>query len=823
MTRDTSDQHDVARPTVPEQYAPGIEAQPATGSTPEQAGAAPGLPHAVVEIRVHGVGGSTPENLLGDPHPTFVWGDRNAGFYRGPDREGRHVEAYSWGGITSRSSWRVLWLGLLPFALANIAGWMVSRRVEADRRKHRIHRYLVRAAGLGITLNLLILSAMIVVDLWAYQCGGQQSCARDRWSLSWLWSRSLFLDHPGKRVVVGFGLLALVLGVLSYLSFRTRVRFEDVDPVLRVGTDPRGGTTPDEHDSAAALPGGLVHPMFWDGARAQRRLGRLHVGAGFAFLAVALSLGTHRAVGSASGSEHAAALGSTVFVLGGVVLVAAFVLIGFEQHGDRIAPVVLWTGLACLLGALLHAWLQPAFVTQFGHFAGIRWATNLSYGTVFVPLGVLLVLVATDEVRAALQRRRLPVDQRSATPHLVCGSFVAIGLGAALLNGVMLGFLIWAARALGDIRWEVHSGLESTGGAGVPLAVFPVIGQAIPWLVLVPLLMLVVFALVLVLRGRRWVGLNVGAVQEEYDRLEQAAPAPEPPLDVWMRSALEPRPTSRWVKQVAWGRYVARSTTRLSVPLVLMALGGTLLVAVGQVMIWGLHTTIITFALNIGVTVAALLPLAAFALLRAGWRDPQTRRLIGILWDVNTFWPRCFHPLAPPSYAEKAVPDLQRRIWWLQDHGHPVLVAAHSQGTVLTAAAMVQADSARSPHDRVALATFGCPLVKLYAWGFPAYFHHELLGRLAPGKEARIEDWHNFYTLTDYIGGPVELPGADVDVRLPDPTSSRYVFGQPQPPLGRHSGYWTDPAMWHRIDQMAAALGADVGADIGAAVTPGVS
>jgi hypothetical protein len=807
MTRHIPDHPNGARSESADPYLPGIAPQPATGSTPEQAGAAPGEASTVVEIRVHGVGGSTPENLLGDPHPTFVWGDKNAGFYRGQDREGRHVEAYSWGGITSRSSWRVLWLVLLPFALANLGGWMVSRRVQGDRRKHRVHRYLVRAACLGLTLNLLILTAMIVVDLWAFQCGGQAACARDRWWLSWLWSRPLFLEQPGNRVVVGYGLLALILGVLGFLSFRTRVQFEGVDPVLRDGvTRLRDEVEPTPHDSAAALDGGLLHPMFWDGAAAQRRLGRLHLGAGFAFLAMALALGSGRAVRSAGTDEHARALGTAILLVSGVVLVAALVLVAFEQRGDRMARIVLWVGVACMAGALLHAWWQPAYGTQFGHFAGIRWATNLSFGLVLVPLGLLLVLVARDELHTAHERRKLPADQRAAVPHLVCGSFVVLGLGTALLNAVMLGFLIWAARALGAIRWEVHSGLpaRAPGSDGVPIAVFPVIGQAIPWLVLVPLVTVVACMAVLAWRGRGWVADKVATVQDEYTRLENAEPTPVPPLDAWVRSTLDPDGPSPWVKRVAWGRYVARSTTRLSVPLVLIALGGGLVVVLGQVMIWGLHTTIITFALNLGVTVAALLPLAAFALLRAGWRDPQTRRLIGILWDVNTFWPRCFHPLAPPSYAEKAVPDLQRRIWWLHDHGHPVLIAAHSQGTVLAAAALAQSESARAEDDRVALATFGCPLVKLYAWGFPAYVTPDLLERLAGGREARITEWRNFYTPTDYIGGPVKLPGLHgLDIRLPDPASSRYMFGQPQPPLGRHTGYWTDPAMWHRIDKMA--------------------
>ena len=57
----------------------------------------------VTEIRVHGVGGSSPATLLDDPSPQQVSGDRIAGFYRTKDRQGRHVEAYSWGGLTSRS------------------------------------------------------------------------------------------------------------------------------------------------------------------------------------------------------------------------------------------------------------------------------------------------------------------------------------------------------------------------------------------------------------------------------------------------------------------------------------------------------------------------------------------------------------------------------------------------------------------------------------------------------------------------------------------------------------------------------------------------
>jgi hypothetical protein len=42
---------------------------------------------------------------------------------------------------------------------------------------------------------------------------------------------------------------------------------------------------------------------------------------------------------------------------------------------------------------------------------------------------------------------------------------------------------------------------------------------------------------------------------------------------------------------------------------------------------------------------------------------------VGVVWDVGTFWPRSAHPLAPPSYAELAVP--QKRLPALADMLRP--------------------------------------------------------------------------------------------------------------------------------------------------------
>jgi hypothetical protein len=49
----------------------------------------------VTELLVHGVGGESAEVTLHEPHPMLVAGDATAGFYRGPDVDGRHRESYS--------------------------------------------------------------------------------------------------------------------------------------------------------------------------------------------------------------------------------------------------------------------------------------------------------------------------------------------------------------------------------------------------------------------------------------------------------------------------------------------------------------------------------------------------------------------------------------------------------------------------------------------------------------------------------------------------------------------------------------------------------
>src|SRR6476620_9934488 len=129
-----------------------------------------------IELRVHGVSGTTPEALLDRPLVEQVAGDAIAGFYRprlleerlddAPDRHAPRqpaaplLEGYNWGGLTSGSPSRALWLLLLPFTLINIAPRGRPDVARDDGLTSWIWR-LARLLALSLTLLLVVAAAGI--------------------------------------------------------------------------------------------------------------------------------------------------------------------------------------------------------------------------------------------------------------------------------------------------------------------------------------------------------------------------------------------------------------------------------------------------------------------------------------------------------------------------------------------------------------------------------------------------------------------------------------------------------------------------------------
>jgi hypothetical protein len=148
---------------------------------------------------------------------------------------------------------------------------------------------------------------------------------------------------------------------------------------------------------------------------------------------------------------------------------------------------------------------------------------------------------------------------------------------------------------------------------------------------------------------------------------------------------------------------------------------------------------------EIAVFVTVLIPgLFMLKSIISGVREgEERRRQVGILWDVGSFWPRWFHPLAPPGYGPIAVDGLMTELKSRQRD----ILAAHSQGTLIAAVAVSQMKDTDLPRT---LLTYGSQLGVLY----PAMFPAAGIDQLAAVVSGRLEDrWINLWRDDDPIGG----------------------------------------------------------------------
>jgi hypothetical protein len=207
--------------------------------------------------------------------------------------------------------------------------------------------------------------------------------------------------------------------------------------------------------------------------------------------------------------------------------------------------------------------------------------------------------------------------------------------------------------------------------------------------------------------------------------------------------------------------------------------------------------------------------LAFVAVLRRP-RDGTFARILGNVWDVLTFWPRRFHPFAVPPYAERAVPELRLVVRASREAGRTVVLAGHSQGSVLSFAAAAQELAARPGQGPISFLSFGSPLGTLYDQAFPAYFGDRTRRAVAATIAGAGGRWWNLYRSTDPISGPVGAGGATTgewfDKWLPDPRGVAVPNPFPlPPPLERsrppyaedgHNFYLADPVTRELRDRL---------------------
>lgn len=194
-------------------------------------------------------------------------------------------------------------------------------------------------------------------------------------------------------------------------------------------------------------------------------------------------------------------------------------------------------------------------------------------------------------------------------------------------------------------------------------------------------------------------------------------------------------------------------------------------------------------------------------------------RPLAILWDIMCFLPNAAHPFGAPSYSNRVVPELARRIHdWLENPSSggssKVLLSAHSLGAVLAIAAIFHLKACKPEVDftRVRLLTYGVQLRSYFGRFFPELFGPQVLGTVPtrgpslfsidPWKKARENEGTDpslgRSTLVHLLGGVVPA----------GPTSSRISTSPVWKNIWRRTDYLGFPAYAHsetgnRIDKYA--------------------
>lgn len=765
-------------------------------------------PGGIVELRVHGVAGTPPEEMLQlvpaeqvrGPAPAPAGADDRITEWTQPPHRPT-LRAWSWGSLTSGRWYQAFYLVLTPFMLANLAGWMLLTGPADDGRprspRTRCCVLLVRLAGLLVTVIFVLWTQLVVADLAAYQ---------------WLVRG---LGAPSWTVGIGTVATAALLVAVVWLSrIRPRGEVRAGDP-WAVWTDP-AGVAALRHDQ---------HPM-WNSPGINVGLRRLHLAAALAAVAVVAGW-----PGTAD-AEPWAGLGRVGFWVGvgGLVLVVGLVvwlsLAGGAPEGgfpDR-------TTCACAGGAahsspLRGRGLPPAALVRHGSWPASAAAVGLTASSTaglgpgwlaahpFLPAlrgsalwlsaAVLVVVLAVaaigrDGRSAPAGLRRSPGLRRAnAGGTLLLSASLGAALGAGVAEQV--------ARLVGDGGCEQvappclvvgdHVGWMAIAYVTI-LAMF-LLTTALAWAVLrfVPRAgggpMSSAVALRTLTRGGSWAiallgglgiavcgyGIGVALVDGGLPPVS-TVPSPVAAAVVCTLGVVA------LVGLVVAVRHV-RPSRAVTAALAVAVTGVVVLLVVAVRRGWSVQVlgipvpprTFAEFTLALAIVAPTLLVLRR---MYAAVTSTTVRRGVGVLWDVGTFWPRWFHPFAPPTYSDRAVTGLVTRI---EQDGGPLLVAAHSQGSIIAGTALLDADV--SP--RVALLTFGSPWRHLYGEFFPGYFGPAATEALADRLPAR---WRNLFRDTDPIGGPVERAAVDAAV-IPD-VHDRV-----------HSGYWLEDAYRDAVRRLA--------------------
>lgn len=751
-----------------------------------------------VELRVHGVSGTPPENILDIDRVQQVAGDEFGRFFRRADRrgavleepDGHVVEAYHWGQFTSGSWTKGLWLLLAPFGLVNAAQFMLERPTSrGSTAAHAVAGAMLRLLGLALTLLFVLAAAIFTMDLWAWQRAGETGGG---------FPTVLAMFGPVALLVVYMALarsepalnqevLALPrpLPAPSPPAPSSVSPFSSPPPPVEPPSSPAsppppglpGPDRPKPEDGRH--PSDLVRPGFFEGRPDAPALQFLHLAGGLVLVAV---------LGFAPGAIRGTPGGDVGFWLAsgvlGLVSVLVVVLGDPEQSASTswqdpppgslvhtlhtaarpIGMVMAGAGAAVFVAAAVYVggFGPPPRPTPALHYPGVDWA---AYVVLLVAVGALLVLAVANGLLAHSRRRSTGRAMKAFAPY-------AGGMGCTLIAaiGVFLG-----VGYVGAFGTALAAGFST---ATLTVKVPELLSRIVyAWGVTAVAILLLAVLAASDLRRRRG---DLG------ERAREDFTTPRDGLHV----------PPRWVPRIATSMWAARTKNSVAPVLATLAiLGGVLSAFVGYEMAPQLSAPLSWPALSgrdpqaaagwlswisqsetwpvgnrpvravlmtLGTLTLTGLATALIFLGRTALLGGSARRGVNVVWDVVSFWPRSTHPFVPAAYSQRAVPDLEARIRWHLKRAEPgpgrrLVLCGHSQGSLLSFATLLRLAASPRPEDdgligEVGLVTFGSQLQVMFSRGFPAYVNHTAITRL---HQQLGGAWRNLYRGTDQLAGPV--------------------------------------------------------------------
>jgi hypothetical protein len=715
----------------------------------------------VIEIRVHGVSGTPPQDMLCSEWAAQVAGDANTPIFQPVDQFGRtipgpelacddglvprQVEAYHWSEMTSGGWSKAIWALLGPFALVNVAHWMLP----SGGVKGLYHNLIgiveafLRLAGLLLTALFMAQAAVLIMDVVVTQCPSKDSGCLSSAHLGWLWAHQRVLSIAGAVVLVA------VLALINRIS-----TIKWAPP----------GTPAAPHALGRVL---AEDDSFYAGDADAPLLRATHLTVGLGVVVVLLLGGTH----PPSGWWWLLAWWAAVVLLFGS---GAAVLV-FLRHprtampARRVHKFAVWT-VPVLAVALLvvtaafgpTASPAPAGRDSAGHPLPLPGSDDV-VGLSMLALDCVIALIVVALALALIIKKGNRGTAPRAFRPFVFGGFAApiAILGGLLGAGLGAGYTYIAAGCLAGKCSAVFS---HSYGAESPLKL-PATYESLSELWAVTGIILAAGAIVLVLvflteAGRAAIRKFVPSHLKPAALIQQPSGAGQR-----FKAALS------W-QLPRWRVLSARLITGLSVVIAAAAilcleaqwatdktpllrplrflLGQGFLARPASALGLEQHRP---YLAALGAYVVTAVTLGFLLRVYNAARRPDAARTLGILWDLASYWPRAAHPFVPPCYAQKAVPELVERAHTYITDGYRVVLSAHSQGTLIALAAALRMKKCHPKScKRLGLVMAGSQLQWAYPRAFPAVVDIDAYQQVLDDLDGR---WYVLARGTDPLGGPV--------------------------------------------------------------------